>query len=398
MIPSDHLEADNKRSSVVQILDQIQVLLVTSAPTSKDGLFLSQALVPVPPNEANRYFVKLNHGYSTDLEQGNFSRNQIIFLCNIAQISPAAATHLHAFVKSGGTLAIFPGSQTIPEAYNKALEDILPARLGARAVPDNADGILNWQSKGYTHPITELWNLPDSGNLGSVRVFNYFPLTLNTGISPEDQPKIVIRYSDGEPAVVEQGSGKGEVFLFSTSALMEDTTLPFHHGFVPLLIRMISYSQGHAGGDRDLLAGTPFVYHVDFADIGQSVTVLPPGQTTRQEAGIVEQDEHGGVLRYSATEKSGVYQVFIGKDLFPRMAFAVQVAPSESDLTQISESRIKPLESTSTPEKTTGETNRPDKAAAVLVPGPEIWFELTCAVFLIFLTETAVAHFLSRYR
>jgi hypothetical protein len=400
-IPGDRLPDDNQRSTALLVLDQIKTLVVEGTtnpdPAARDGFFLSHALVPVTSAEAAQYYVNVTTTGADELENSTINHYQLIFLSNVAQLTPRSAQNLKDYVNQGGALVIFPGPVVDPNFYNTDpnLSALLPAKLGPAQAPPENKKFLGWQSKEYQHPLVALWNNPESGNLGNVRVTKYFPLTIKPSATSPDapSPQLVVKYTDGEPAVVEQTVGKGKVILFSSSATTDWTTLPIHPSFVPLLIRIISYSTSGLGGNLNLTPGQPFAHPVDSEYAGKAYSVLRPGEKDRRIVGEIESGEKASFLRYADTDLAGAYQLFIADVAKPMAVFAVQSDPAESNLAQQPKADIEPLLAATAP--TTGtDAGGPDKGdnAHHKVPGPELWFPLAIAAILLALVEMTLAH------
>jgi hypothetical protein len=399
-IPGDRLPADDQRSVAVLVLEEVRTLVVegtTNAdPTARDGFYLSHALAPVRPDQVDKYYVKVKVGRANELDANTLSDYEVIFLSNVAQLTPLGSQKLAHYVNQGGTLVVFPGPTTDINFYNTdpAFSPLLPAKLSAvRDVPADQKA-LGWQSSGYEHPITSLWNDPQAGTLASVRTTRYFPLTLAPAPA-----RLVVKYANGEPAVAEQAVGKGKVILFSSTATTAWNTLPLHPGFVPLLARIIAYATNGMAGNLNLAAGQPFSYNVDSAEGGKDLSVIRPGQTKRQIIGEAERGEEFAVLHDSDTELAGPYQLFVGDAAKPQVVFAVQGDPAESNLAQEPKTDLEPLlaqdtaapapdENNPAPAASTGSTHR--------VPGGEWWVPLAAVLLVLVLVETAAAHYFSQ--
>jgi len=399
-IPGDRLPDDNQRSTALLVLDQIKTLVVEGTtnpdPAARDGFFLSHALVPVSPAEAAQYYVNVTTTGADELENSTINHYQLIFLSNVPQLTPRSAQNLKDYVNQGGALIIFPGPTVDPNFYNTDpnLSALLPAKLGSAQAPPDEKKFLGWQSKEYAHPLVELWNNPESGTLGNIRVTKYFPLTIKPAASAEaPSPQLVVKYADGEPAVVEQTVGKGKVVLFSSSATTEWTTMPIHPAFVPLLIRIISYVTSGLGGNLNLAPGQPFAYPVDSEFAGKTYSVLRPGEKDRRIVGEIESSDKASFLRYSDTDLAGAYQLFIADDPKPKAVFAVQSDPVESNLAQQPKGDIEPLLAATAPEAGPGaDASGKGDNAHHKVPGQELWFPLAIAAIILALVEMTLAH------
>ena len=401
-IPGDRLPADNQRSTALLVLDQISTLVVEGTnnpdPTARDGFFLSHALVPVSPDQAAQYYVKVATGQPNDLESSSITQYQLIFLSNVTQLTPRGAQNLRDYVTHGGALVVFPGTATDTSYYNddSNFSPLLPAKLGPVAGPPDQK-FLSWISHGYEHPLVTLWNRPDSGNLGGVQVTKYYPLTLKPAAATADapDPQVVVKYADGEPAVAEQTVGKGKVILFSSSATTDWTTLPIHPSFVPLLIRIISYATNGLGGNLNVPVGQPFATPIGSEYAGKEYSVVKPGETKHRIVGEVEAGDQTAILHYDDTELAGPYQLFIGDEPKPKVVFAVQADPEESNLAQISKDKIEPLLNPAPAKETDAPAEQP-AASHMRVPGQELWVPLAIIALLLALVEMGFAHWFSQ--
>jgi hypothetical protein len=402
-IPGDRLPSDNQRSIALLVLDQISTLVVEGTsnpdPAARDGFFLSHALVPVSPDQTAQYYVKVATAQPNDLENSSITQYQVIFLSNVTQLTPRGAQNLHDYVSHGGALVVFPGAATDPNYYNTDpnFSPLLPAKLGPVAGPPDQK-FLSWQSHGYDHPLVTLWNKPESGNLSGVQVTKYYPLTMKPAATSPDapDPQIVLKYVDGEPAVAEQSVGKGKVILFSSSATTDWTTLPIHPSFVPLLIRIISYATNSLGGNPNIPVGQPFAMSIGSEYAGKEFSVLRPGEKKRRIVGEVESGDESAMLRYDDTEIAGPYDLFIGDDLKPKVVFAAQGDPDESNLAQIAKADIDPLINPPPPSKDNEASPEKPAASHMRVPGQEWWVPLALTALLLALVEMGFAHWFSQ--
>ena len=396
-IPGDRLPADNQRSLALLVLEQVRALIVEGSanpdPAARDGFFLRQALVPVRPDQGDQYFLKADVERADRLDGPSLSQFDLVFLSNLGRFGGTAARNLQKYVRDGGSLVVFPGPATDPEFYNSDpnFSVLLPARLEPARNPPAQNKFLAWQSRDYAHPVTALWNDPESGTLGSVRVSKYYPLTLKAGDTPASQ--VVVNYADGEPAVVEYKVGKGRVFLFSSTATTEWGNLPIAPAFVPLLMRITAYALNGPGGTLNLAPGQPFTFEVGLEYVGSEWSVVCPGEKKRRIGGSVEAYGLSAGLRYTDTDQGGPYAIFIGNETKPRVVFAVQPDPAESNLAQEPAAHLAPLLAVSdaATQSAAGAGNKPGTGNS-RAPGREIWYPLVLMALLLALIETALAH------
>ena len=197
-IPPDRLPSDNQRALAVQVIDQMRVAVVEGTqPRNKmdrDGFFLANALVPVAATHAADYFLKPEVVPVSWLDDADFSKEEIIFLADLASVSPAVAQKLQKYVNDGGSIVLFPGPNTRVDDFNSSLKDLLPATLQTLREPGKTGKFASWQVSNFPHPITSLWNDSKNGSLGSVRATSYNPLQLTPSKDPADAPLPIVNY------------------------------------------------------------------------------------------------------------------------------------------------------------------------------------------------------------
>ncbi|MDB6076565.1 MAG: hypothetical protein JWO82_312 [Akkermansiaceae bacterium] len=391
-IPADAFAADNHRSVALEVVSQTNVLICeedpAAPPIDRDGFYLANAVIPLSPDQAVRHFMAVTFVKPSDLaaELTNSSNAavQAVFLCNPAAPSTADAGALRDYVRTGGSLVIFPGPRTlVPEwKKNEILSDLLPATLG-EPTPDNEETqSLTWQSGTFNHPVTELWNDPAQGRLSAVKVFRHFPLT------PKPDRRVIAALSDGAPVAVEGKYGEGSVVLFATPATPDLSNLPLHPAFVPLTQRLMSYVNRKNDAGLALSPGEAFRRTVPSEFRGEDFSVQRPDSDAAHSAGQVAADDGQTYVRYALTDKAGVYHVRVGPD--PLATFAVQLDPAESDLHPVDPSVFAALDAIK-PAVTSGQSSQ-------MVITHEYWAALIWAAAAFFVLEALLAHRLSHAR
>jgi hypothetical protein len=392
-IPGDRLPSDNERSTALMVIDQMQALIVEGTSgrgADADGFFLDHALTPVSPEKLKDYYLKVKKGPSTLLESPTLNQYQAVFLAGVSQLSGNQAKNLAAYVNQGGVLIIFPGPTANLDFYNNNADfkALMPAKFGPAAEAPSDQKFIALQSKDYEHPVTSLWNDPQSGSLGTVRFFKYFPLLPPNPLPPADH--VVVKYANGEIAAAEQAVGKGKVFLFGAPATTEWGNLPIHPSFVPLLARILSYATGSQTGRLIIAPGQPFAFSLGAEYVGKDVFVGRPGhKDERRLSGKAEPSDQAALLRYASTDTAGVYRLFTDDSPAPKVSFAVQMDPSESDLQQAPAKNIEPFLKAV---ETGSDAAAPAAASPQMVPGREFWFALAVTALLLALLETGLAH------
>jgi hypothetical protein len=395
-IPPDRLPVDNRRSIAVRVVDEMHMTIIeggqAEAIQDRDGFFLANALVPVPPANRAAYYLKVDTAPPSWLEDADLRHQELVALCNAPPPSAAACKRLLQFVSDGGALLIFPGPNIQPADYNNNadLSRMMPATFGALREPDKNGSFASWQAGGYSHPVTALWQDPRNGSLGSVRASKFFPLIPAPAKTAAEAPHAIVNYSDGSPAVIERTFGRGHVVMFSSTAATQWTNLPIHPDFIPFLRRLTGYvarDGGEANGALNLEPGAIFQHAVNLELAGREFSVAGPDPGGKpQPAGRVELVDRQAVVRCRDTEKTGAYRVFVTGEDQAVAAFAVRMDPRESDLRVIPDETLAGLR---------GGDNTPFAGAAPKAMGPvrrEFWGWCVWLAACIALAEMTLAH------
>ena len=334
-VRSDGLVIDNRRSLVVNVEEDVGVLIVDGDPAvdraERETFYLEFALRAtdddVGPADA-RYSPFLPISMTTDqLDEVDWRQFQIAILANVDEVPKAALPGLERFVAEGGALIVFLGDNVRPSHYNDALyrggRGLLPHRLvdvrGDRSTP------VYLQFTSPNHPLGRYFTeQKDRSYLfgGVVSFYRYWSLDPSeppeSEPGPEDDPNaveepepivtdvdVIARFGDLDrnPAILDNGYGRGRVIWVTSSADREWNEFPVWQDFVVFLYEAVSYLVGFGSKTLNLEVGVPFVRHYESDDFASEVmlTVPPTGD-----------DEFGpGVVRRSMreTEDAGRFQI-----------------------------------------------------------------------------------------
>ena len=176
-----------------------------------------------------------------------------VFLANVARPTPTAAAALTRYVENGGGLFISVGDRVDADAWNQTMKARAAAaarsqaqRLGAarhaargrdrRPAPRRAAG-------ADRSPAPAAGRLPRAGRgAGARRASSSSCCWRRCPTRPA--ARIVLRYENGAPALVDAEVGRGRVLLLTTSVDREWTDLPIRPGFLPLVQEAARYLGG----------------------------------------------------------------------------------------------------------------------------------------------------------
>ncbi len=337
----DSLESDDWRTRSIEFGRAVTVLLVEgrsgATALSGDAGYLSTALAP-DVGMASAAPVRVRTVPAAGMGAEPFDSYDVIALCNVGRPEEGAWSRLSDFVRAGGGLLVFGGDAIEAAAYNShghaAGEGPLPARIkGVVGDLEREDDFVRIASERFTHPmLAELAGHSDSG-LFLARVYRRLsvePTSTHAGV--------LLRYTDGSPAMVAGRFGAGRVLFVTTSADMSWTNLPAKGDYVSLMASAVAWLAPSRSAHRTITVGGVFGERLDAAESGESVRVRNPDGSAHRgrvvPASGAFRFEHGPV------DEAGVYAVTIGSR---RVMYAVNVDTRESDLRSVDETQLREL-------------------------------------------------------
>ena len=376
-IPEDRLKADDQRVLAVRAIREVRVLLVDGNPVGEpretETFFLRHALQPVAQADLDNYFIKTTTIPAAEFFETRLDDYDVVLLANVPEFPEATVVAVENYLRHGGGLIVFPGSKINAGFYNTVLfkqHQILPASLGeARGDAAQDENYFSLQTKAYDHPITALWNDPSVGQLGTAKFFRAFELTpaveavatnaptakaTKTKAGKDKTPdtketqevgaaRIVVRFADGSPAIVERAWGLGRVVLFSSSASTAWNDFPVRPAFVPLMHRTLGSVLNRQDENLNVRVGQSFARRMGGEFLGREASVVAPSvKTPVRESRKIELVGGTPLLQFEGTDRGGTYDVTVN-DPAMSLRFAAQPDPAESSLEELSEEDVKSL-------------------------------------------------------
>jgi hypothetical protein len=287
------------------------------------------------------------------------AERSVVVLSDVSMPAGAVDDLVRYVEQGGGVLLVLGESSRVPDAASQ----LLPATVG-QPVDRLEAGRLGYMD--YSHPILEAFGGADGGDFSRARFYRYRSLT------PGEGARVLARFDDGAPAIVEGRRGSGRVIVWASSADNFWNDLVLQPLFLPLVHRTVAYL---SGVEEERVALAP-----------RGGTIPVPEGTERAFVDLVE---------------AGFYLVRAPGSEEPRpVSVAVNVDVSESDLRLMDPEEL--VLSVSAARAEDGATADAGSGAVLRAEDLErrqgFWRFILVGVFMLLVLETVMSNRLSRGR
>ena len=244
-VHDDLLEIDNRRYFVAAPPNRSRVLCVDgSGSRHRASYYLLRALSPWPDSRRGGPSPRVIPPEALDATA--VEQTDVIFICGPARLSGPAAQVLEEFVGRGGGLLAAGGERGLPQ-LGKLMPGLAPR---VHWVPEE-EGFAILTDLDFQHPLFSAFRAARHGDFGAAHTFAYARL------DPPGDARILMRFDDGTPALVERDFGSGKILLFTSSLDTSWTDLPKRPVFAPLVHEILHYltASGTLDGNREYLVG-----------------------------------------------------------------------------------------------------------------------------------------------
>ncbi|RKU38891.1 hypothetical protein C6496_05160 [Candidatus Poribacteria bacterium] len=365
-------------------------------------------------NNAGGYNTMILPTQCTPAEFENFPLEDydVIILADVPKISHQIDTQLQEFIRHGKSIIVFVGGDSDRTSYKTLSNMWLPAEVGSTLTWTPPQQVGTYQA---SHPIFDIF--PSEGFSTQ-----YAPQFHNgVALQPTAESKVIARFEDDTPFLVERIQGTSAVLLYNCGLLTQPRTsttattqytndLLVNPYFLPMLQQSVLYTAmasgnfltwgGHvgdtytayyprsAGGKASIRLMAVSGQQADISAAGFRQFPINDSQNT-----VVPIDEDGR-LRFQDIERPGIYQIEVEtQGRIQRDFFAVNVDSNESDLAQISlqEAAARVGARTTASEKTEAPTVVAD-TIDVRRHGREIWGELLILAVCLMMLESFLSN------
>lgn len=342
----DDLANDNSAAVVIEVVDEVPILVVESAPhgdeTEQDGFCLQAVLGWV--NGEQQGDVGVHRPVSVSplrLERENLSEYRAVVVPNLKELPETAIANLQEFVFNGGGLWIALGPRTNAEMFNQyfyadgdGLSPLALEGIVSESAAENRNTTINPFLRD--HPAIAALANDDKVDTSDVRIsrrFRFVP-------PPQgEQVSVLLSLTNSEPMAVENYVGRGRVIVQSVPLKMQWSGLAQSTAFVVMVQDWLSYLTQPQAMRHNLQPGDPIAVHLADSEFKDATLRTPHGDEIELTA---DPSGDGVVFRTSRTILPGEYTMELGLS-GDEIPFHVERDPHESNLARLNADQEKQL-------------------------------------------------------
>ena len=330
----DPLLADNVRRTVAYIRDEVAVLNVQGS-SGGSGALIAAALQARGDGAAEKNFDVQSVPW-TDLPTRDLSKFDVVILDNVPDITPEQARVFEDYVRAGHGLVWFAGDNVDAAAWNKrsALGSIplLPAVIEQAASTSDALGVGKPLDPAMPdHSICRpLLSLPEDllSETRFRKVLQVKPAAIGT--------TVLSLAGTAAPLLLEHSLGRGQVFMFTTSADGAWNNMAVTPVFPMVLQQMVTYLTAREFEKPRLVGDSLSLSYADQPDASEAVFDTPDGETITVPVRKLR-NEYVALIDHA--RKDGFYLARVSLQA-PGLPVAVNVDTAESDVACLSPAEV----------------------------------------------------------
>ena len=276
----DALLTDNARRTVAVIRDSVSVLCVEGSPEDSAGFngFASAALQAREVDAADEEY-KVTSVPWIALPAQNLKDYDVVILADVPAITAQQARQLESYVRAGNGLIWFAGDNVKPAVWNKRSDlegtPLLPAVINQNAI--ESDATVTGRPLDPTLPdhlvCSPLLSLSED-LLSEARFLKTLPVT-----PAANSVTVLSLAGQSTPLLIEHSVGRGQVFMFTTSAEPTWNNMALTPVFPMLLQQMVTYLTAREFEQPRLVGQSLSLAYVDQPDASDAVFDTPSGET-----------------------------------------------------------------------------------------------------------------------
>ena len=402
--PIDALVVDSQFDFAARTRAGIPVLLVDGEPNLLPERSETHFLASTEVQGTGMIADTVTH---TEFESTSLSKYEVIFLCNIGEVSADRLAALEQWVRDGGSLVLMPGGQVRAASFNETFfkngSGLSPIALIAEKGDPNRQNYCGFDLLPGGHPAFKIAQSLDN-IFSSLKIYRWWSSSLAEGPAGADVI-VPLRLTDEDRsiAMAEKSFGSGRVVAWSFPADLDWTDWPAHPSYAPVFFDLIHYLAHRDLSRAAVIVGGSVTFPVDLSRFNTEVTLVDPNGDKRKEKAVPVDGSEASKksvmyqVRFDKLPRRGIYQMQLQRTsgAVQPISIAVNLDPSESDL--------KRLDLGSVGTDYFGPRARVvtlDELSSLAVTGGhnEIWFQILIALAVILGVEQFLAWWFGRKR
>lgn len=319
VLHGDDAEFDNVHYAGAPRIEEVQaVYLGGESADDPQGLryYLQLALADAPLRKIELRAV----GAGKPLELSGEQRPKLVVATE--RLTPQAAEQIAEYVRSGGMLLAVLKDRELGES----LAPIFAGLTFEDAATSETSGYALLGEIDFTHPLFVPFASPRYSDFTKIHFWKHRPMTL----SPDASAKVLARFDNRRPALIEQALGSGRAILFASGWQPADSQLALSTKFVPLIQGIVDLACGGQGETANLTVGESLPLPERSAE-QQAAVLKPNGQQVKLASDAV---------RFEETDLPGLYRLQIGDEEY---RFAANLASAESNTAPLEAAQLEQL-------------------------------------------------------
>jgi hypothetical protein len=335
-VTGDSLAVDNVRRTVAVVRDRVSVLCVDGSSGGDAGrLVVSALMARAEGTSGEDYTARSIPWLSFPAE--NLEAVDVIVMADVPEITEQQAEQLQRFVRRGNGLIWFAGDNVKGAAWNDrsggTQSPLLPAAIrGTTRTSDSLGAGKPLDANMPDHVVcAPLMSLPED-LLGETRFLSLLK------VEPEANSFTLLQLAGGGgPVLLEHALGRGQVFMFTTSAETSWNNMALTPLFPLVMQQIVTYLSGREFERPRSVGDSLTLTYVDQPDASDAVFETPAGETV-----TVPVREAGGqfVALLENAYEDGYYTARVSVQS-AGIPIAVNVDQRESDIRCLPQGELK---------------------------------------------------------
>jgi hypothetical protein len=296
-LTQDQLLEDSGGLFAATVARKISVLLVDGDPSTarerSETHYLRSLAVPGTGLE-------MKVVTSSEFETIPLSQFQVIFLCNLDEVTTERVNQLTHWVDNGGGLVLMPGNRVRASTFNQTFyrqerqglegladSGLIPLPLTNIGGSPEMNQWVNFDVDSQIHPALRVVVESDVTSLGNVDIFSWWntgkpEFTEETRATPgaglASRVSVPLRLTDqtNSPAMIDRSLGQGRVILFTIPADGDWTMWPASPTYAPVMIDLIDYLVGGQQSRFNTRVGNSISFPVELSVYQNRVGLRDP--------------------------------------------------------------------------------------------------------------------------